>query len=213
MPIAGAAELTALARKTPLRQVGRKAGRCQVCEGEFVRTRVGEKVCSVSCGIEWAKRQQIARDVAPYLPRRGGLTKAVRAHRENDRKTINAAAQREFNRWIRLVRDDGMPCQSCGKPLPPGPSHDKECGHWKSRGAHPQLRFDESNVALECHRCNHHSDDHLIGLKESLRRRFGQAEIDRLESSGKTRKFTLDELRAIRDEYRRRNREATRAMT
>jgi len=173
-----------------------------------VRERPRQKVCSAECAIEDIKRKNVAARTAPYLPRRGGLTKALRAHRENDRSSLTKAAQREFNRWIRLVRDDGMPCQSCGKPLPKGPSMDKEAGHWKSRGAHGRLRFDESNVLLECHRCNHHSGSHLAGLKESIRRRFGQAEIDRLESSGGPRKFTLDELRAIRDEYRGRNKRA-----
>ena len=199
---------SAKGRATHLKAVSPKPAKCRTCGEAYTRERTRQKTCSVPCAIALVEQERIEKAVAPYRPERGGLTKAVRDHRASDRATLIKAAQREFNRWIRLVRDDGMPCQSCGKPLPRGPSTDKEAGHYKSRGAHGRLRFDESNVLLECHGCNHHSDSHLLGLRESIVRRFGQAEVDRLESSGGPRKFTLEELRDIRAEYRRRNKEA-----
>ena len=187
----------------------KKLKSCKVCGDKFELFNSLEKVCGVKCAVVFAADQAAKREKKAALEKKRERRAEKRAWKEkNDKKWMLEQAQIYFNRWIRLVRDDGMPCQSCGKPLPMGKSHDKEAGHYKSRGAHSSLRFDESNVLLECHSCNHHSDNHLIGLRASIVRRFGAGEAERLDTAYAVRKWVIDDVRAIRDEYRKRCREA-----
>lgn len=53
-------------------------------------------------------------------------------------------AQEQFNRFI-VLRDSGKPCASCGRYLP------LCCGHFRSVGAAPELRFNEDNAHGQCY--------------------------------------------------------------
>lgn len=108
-----------------------------------------------------------------------------------------AKLDRVFALYIRLR--DVMPngygkCISCGKI-----KHfsDLQCGHYFSR-KNMSVRFDPTNCHAECAGCNCFSADHLIGYRENLIRKIGQARYDLLVSKAHTSKkyedFELKEL-------------------
>ena len=111
-------------------------------------------------------------------------------------------AQTAFNAWIR-ERDKDLPCISCGR-FHEGQWH---AGHYLSTGARPELRFDEANVHKQCQPCNTHLHGNLIGFRISLHNRIGIAGVAYLEGPHEAKKYTRDELKAIRDEYRARLKE------
>ena len=84
-----------------------------------------------------------------------------------------------YSLYIRL-RDAGdggwTKCISCGKILP---FEKMQCGHFYSR-RHIATRWDEYNCNSECGICNCHETDHLLGYRENLLKKIGQAEFDRL---------------------------------
>ncbi len=65
-----------------------------------------------------------------------------------------AQAQKAFNAYIR-ARDAGLPCISCGETNPPDLHGGQwDCGHFKTVGAYPELRFEERNAHKQCKSCN-----------------------------------------------------------
>jgi hypothetical protein len=108
-------------------------------------------------------------------------------------------AQAAFNAWVR-ARDVELPCISCGR-FHNGQWH---AGHYLSTAAKPELRFDGANVHKQCSACNTHLSGNLVLYRAELIRRVGLAEVERLEGPSGPKKYTIEELKAIRDEYRAR---------
>ena len=117
-------------------------------------------------------------------------------------RTLIAEAQTAFNAFIR-ARDAGQPCICCGKPFEPQrPGGSMDAGHYMSRGSSCQLRFDEANVHGQRKNCNRPGGTTRAAFRAGMIARVGLAEVERLERDDGVHKWTRDELRAIRDEYR-----------
>ena len=110
-------------------------------------------------------------------------------------------AQQAFNAWIR-ARDAGKGCISCG-------THNGKAnaGHYLSTGARPELRFDPYNCHKQCAPCNAHLHGNLVLYRMELIKRIGLIRVLRLEGPHPTAKLTIEDLRAIRDDYRRKLKE------
>ena len=106
-----------------------------------------------------------------------------------------AKAQVVFNAWIRR-RDKNLNCISC-------PAQVTEAGHYYSQGHHSALRFNEINTNGQCTRCNRFLHGHLIAYRQGLLKRYGQRELDLLDSSARNRvkKWSRVELETIIKEY------------
>ena len=107
-------------------------------------------------------------------------------------------AQTAVNAWIR-ERDKDQPCISCGRHHQ-GQYH---AGHYLSTGARPGLRFDPRNIWKQCQPCNTHLSGNLINYRINLIAKIGLEAVERLEGDHTTRKWSIDDLRAIRDTYRK----------
>lgn len=130
---------------------------------------------------------------------RQARTRFTRKHYDNDTKTRKAAAIREFNAYIR-ERDRGLPCISCGKPICDG---DYCAGHYIPAGNNSLLRFDEFNVNGQHNTdCNKHKSGDQVRYRKGLILKFGEAEVDRLESTNGTIKRAAQDYKAIEIEYR-----------
>ena len=117
----------------------------------------------------------------------------------NDIKTRKAAAVREFNAYIR-ARDAGLPCISCGKPIPPG---DYCAGHYIPAGSNSLLRFDEHNVNGQHNTdCNKHRSGDQVRYRKGLLAKYGETVVDRLENTSGTIKRTAADYKAIEVKYR-----------
>jgi hypothetical protein len=161
---------------------------CQICKRPFLRRNSLQTACGIRCAAKVPKRARKA------------LAAADKQRREaiKPRSKWIAEAQQAFNRWIR-ARDEGQGCISCG-------THNGKAnaGHYLSTGARPELRFDELNVHLQCERCNTYLHGNLIAYRTALISKVGQSVVDWLEGPHEPKKYSIDELRAIRDDYRAR---------
>ena len=89
-----------------------------------------------------------------------------------------------------------------------------DAGHYMSRGSSCQLRFDEANVHGQRKNCNRPGGTTRAAFRAGMIARVGLAEVERLERDDGVHKWTHDELRAIRDEYRAKVKELkAKAMT
>jgi hypothetical protein len=111
-------------------------------------------------------------------------------------------AQAAFNRYIRL-RDHDKPCISCGR------NHQGQwhAGHYRSVGACPELRFEELNVHKQCAPCNDHLSGNIVEYRRGLIERIGIDRVEWLEGNHEAKKYTIEEIRAIKAEYTRKAKE------
>lgn len=179
-----------------------KPKKCRVatCRASFVPSRMGQAVCSPACAIIDAPRHE---------------PKARKALAEIGRKELRAAkvkiksraqhmkeAQAAFNAWIR-ERDVGLPCVSCGR------HHNGQwhAGHYRTVGGNPELRFEPLNVWRQCAPCNNHKSGDIVNYRLELVKRIGADKVDWLEGPHEPQRHTIEQLQAIKADYRAKTRE------
>ncbi|BES72185.1 hypothetical protein RE428_32030 [Marinobacter nanhaiticus D15-8W] len=121
------------------------------------------------------------------------------------RSKVLKEAQAEFNKFIRL-RDRDRPCISCGS-YTAGQYH---AGHYRTTKAAPELRFEELNCHKQCAQCNNFDSGNIVEYRISLIQRIGQEAVDWLEGLHAPKKYSIDDLEAIKAHYRKQNRELER---
>lgn len=177
-------------------QPGKKPVKCKGpgCQNRFVRRSMTHKACGPDCAAAL-----VAADRAKEAAR--AQRAADRAHREAlaDIKPLShwlKATERVVNRYV-LVRDRLQPCISCG-------TYDTvqwEAGHFKSVGAHREMRYLAYNIHKQCHRCNVQFSGNLHGYREGLLSRYGQDLLDRLDAPHPLQDHTRESLAEIRREF------------
>ncbi len=118
-------------------------------------------------------------------------------------------AQQAFNEYIR-TRDYDQPCISCGETNPPDLHGGQwDCGHFKTVGGFPELRFVECNAYRQCKSCNAGSAKYggkaatvEKMYRESLAEKFGQELVDWLDGPHEMNHYRRDDYIRIRNEYR-----------
>lgn len=129
-------------------------------------------------------------------------TELKAANRDNDRGHWLKQAQAAFNAFIR-VRDEKDTCISCGR------HHDGQyhAGHYRTVGAHPELRFDELNCHKQCSVCNNHLSGNLLEYRISLIKKIGQGTVEILEGPHKPKKYSVDDLKQIAKTYKQKKKD------
>jgi len=115
-----------------------------------------------------------------------------------------AEVQALFNEFIRL-RDAGLPCISCGKndaQVDAQAVSGWDCGHYRTVGACPELRFEPLNCARQCRLCNRHMSGNIARYRPRLIQRIGLEKVEWLEGAHAPRKYTVDDLKAIKADCR-----------
>lgn len=168
--------------------------KCKICKAVFEKRSTQHVCCSLQCAIENSDRIKAKREAADKRERIEKLKTATDYRKE---------AQTAFNAYVR-ARDEGLPCISCGRTSVAdhhtGGSWD--CGHYRSTGAAPHLRFDERNAHKQCKRCNRDLAGNVVEYRKGLARRIGLTAVEALECDQAPRKYSADELKALRDLYR-----------
>ena len=165
--------------------------------------------CSYICAKLWvdARSEKLAKQreqIAKKIDRQ--LTK----ERKEALKTRNdwiKETQVAFNAYIR-ERDKDQTCICCGKPL--GESKlggGFDCGHYRSTGSAPHLRFNEDNAHGQTKFCNRYRAGNAVDYRLGLIKRIGLERVEALEADNEPRKWDIDELKAIRDYYRKKLKE------
>lgn len=170
-----------------------KPKKCKICHTTFLPFRTTQQVCSPICAQKHAEAVR--------------AKKERREHREakerlKTRQQWLKEVQVVFNAYIRL-RDKHLPCISCGR-FHSGQYH---AGHYLSVGARPELRFEVLNCHKQCAPCNNHLSGNIALYRINLVKKIGQDKVDWLEGDHEPKKYTIDELKALKAEFKRKCKE------
>lgn len=169
-----------------------KTKKCKSCKELFIPFRPLQSVCSPHCAV-----------------------KAAQTLRENqERKELREAkiriktksqwikeAQVAFNAYIR-ARDAGKPCICCGLPLAlSAVGGGFDCGHYRSVGSAPHLRFDERNAHGQRKQCNRWGSGRAVDYRIGLINRIGLPAVEALEADQTPKHYTIDDIRQIKRKY------------
>jgi hypothetical protein len=166
--------------------------RCKAkgCRVKFVKLSMNHRACSVECAI--AVRAQ---------------DKAEEARKEAREYRAKLADSKKLSHWVDLTervvhryihaRDRGLSCISCGTRS----TVQWEAGHWLTKAARPEIRFDPRNINLQCHRCNEHLSGNQAAYRIGLVAKIGEDAVKELEGPHPTAKYTREGLAAIRKEF------------
>ena len=186
------------------------ARRCKQCRKELKPAAQCDDIiekkgyCGPSCLIAHTKAKQAEKQARA---KRREIRQAK--ERLKTRSDWMKEAQQAFNAYIR-ARDAGKPCISCGAVasnegyMSWGNCH---AGHYRSIGACPELRFEESNVHNQCAKCNIYKSGNVVEYRINLIKRIGLDQVEWLEQDHDPKKYTIDDLKEIRDKYRAMKRE------
>lgn len=180
--------------------VKQRKKKCRSCGEWFQPFNTMQKACGPACALVVGREARAKKERKELRERK----QAVKSRREWMKE-----AQQEFNKFIRL-RDAKEPCICCGQwadeSWKPGGSWD--AGHYKSVGAHPELRFEEMNCHKQLKSCNAGEGKYSgkartvnQGYTERLPAKIGQEAFGWLNGPHEAKKYTIDDLRAIKAKY------------
>ena len=189
-----------------------KPKKCRVatCRASFVPSRMGQAVCSPACAmIDAPRHEPKARKALADIERK---EIKVRKEKLKSRADHLREAQAAVNEYVRL-RDAHLPCISCDSTpndndLMTGSRWD--AGHYRSVGACPELRFEPLNIHRQCVKCNRNLSGNAVEYRIRLVLRIGAEKVAWLEGLHPACKYTVDEIKAIKAEYRAKTRELKR---
>lgn len=172
---------------------------CRECKGKFTPFRLLQIVCSSGCAIQYVKKKT-ANDSAKIAKEQRKTHREAKVNAKSRGEWLRDA-QIAYNAWIR-ARDDGKPCVSCGSF-----TGKKNAGHYRSVGSAPELRFEPINCHLQCEKCNSYLSGNLINYRIELIKRIGIDRVEWLEGHHDPKKYTIYDLKEIKDEYKRKLKE------
>lgn len=205
---------TPLQRKTPLTSGGPRRKRCPSCRVMFTPARVAQAVCGeIECAIAHGKSEKGRAIAGKALAEVGRREIKVRKEKLKSRAEHLREAQAAVNEYVRL-RDAHLPCISCDSmpndnDLMTGSRWD--AGHYRSVGACPELRFEPLNIHRQCVKCNRNLSGNAVEYRIRLVLRIGADKVAWLEGPHEPRKYTVEEIKTIKAEYRAKTRELKRA--
>lgn len=183
-------------KQTKLTKAARpKKCRNAACRAEFIPARPMQTACSVSCAIALTEARKAKQSL--------DQAKQERADRRAARERIKTKGdymretQTAFNEWIR-ERDRDLPCVSCGR-FHQGQWH---AGHYRTVGANPELRFNPLNVQKQCAPCNSHKSGDIVNYRIELVKRIGVDQVEWLEGPHEPKRYTIEELKAMKASFR-----------
>jgi hypothetical protein len=167
------------------------------------------KFHSIDCAVEAGKRK--APEVAEKLQKKRDRER--KAKLDDTVPNWIKKAQAAFNSYIR-ERDRGKPCISCGRSMNDGGyigASGYNAGHYRSVGANPELRFEESNCHGQCAKpCNIDLGGNVVNYRIGLIDRIGPEKLEWLEGPHPKKQYRVEELKEIAKHYNRLARELKR---
>jgi hypothetical protein len=192
-----------LKRKAPLGQRGPilsstptfRQKKCAVCAETFKPQRMGQRVCGQACAAVQGARDSQKQERKETRERKAKI---------KTRSQHIADTQAAFNALVRY-RDRNETCISCPTVLAtladqPGGGYD--CGHYRSRGSAPHLRFDLRNAHGQCKKCNRYRAGNAADYRIGLIARYGLPAVEALESDQSGGGWTIPELIAMKEQFR-----------
>lgn len=196
-----------------IRPAEKKPKKCRApgCGKPFHPTMTTQRVCSPACALAMAKDPKLQKVAAKAITKQKRQDLQERREKLKTKGEHLREAQAAFNAYIReRDRLAGYACISSGKPLDWN-GNAVDAGHYRSTGAAPHLRFDEKN----CHAQSKHDNRYLSGnvaeYRLGLIQRIGLAAVEALEADQAPRRYTIEDLQAIKALYRQKLKELRRS--
>ena len=161
---------------------------CKVCKELYQPIRTLQSVCSQNCA--WDHASTVREKAERKETKEAKIKLKTKSDWLKETQTV-------FNQFIRL-RDKEEPCISCQR-------HHKgqyHSGHYRSVGAHPELRFDELNVHKQCSVCNNYLSGSLVEYRINLINKIGIDAVNYLEGKHELKHYTIDDIKSIKALYK-----------
>lgn len=187
--------------------------KCRMCPAPLppaskCTTAIGKrKLCSIDCAVEYGMKEAARQREKAHKQRSAESRAKVRERNENDTGHQQELTQRECNRLIRLL-DQGKTCPTCDKPLIDG---QYDAGHVRTRAACPELALDTRAIFGQCRSCNGSGtlrkrtrktqESVSDAYKQWILREKGQEYHDWLYGPHELKRYTIDQLKAMRKEF------------
>lgn len=191
--------------------------KCKVCGEWFVpeyndiRIRWCRPEHGAIYAIELRTKEKVKAE-AKRIKAKHEAEKADRQRRREKRVSLKTKsqwrkeAQAAFNKYVRL-RDEGMPCISCGRLPEQKFGGSMDCGHYRSRGAASHLAFNLHNTAGQCVFCNRNQSGAQKAFEQGLIERIGAEKVEALNNDNRARNFDIPYLQRIKSIFTRRARQ------
>ena len=177
------------------RKPRQKKCRAEGCENTFEPFNSMQSWCSPECGTKIALAKLEKKQKADKAKIKRERIQMKKEFKLKDKPYQTKLTQAVFNKWIRL-RDSGEPCISCGI------TYGKmEAGHYRSRGAAPELRFEPLNVHAQCSQCNNPKSGNIGPYRVGLIKKIGLEQVEWVEGPHDAKKYTCEDLIEIRAHY------------
>lgn len=185
--------------------------KCKTCREWFHPKYTNEPCCSnPECRKEYRVEQQMKQA-------KKALSKIRADNKEEEKRQKKAQARKKLetsdrgemldklqtlvNQWVLHVRDKDRPCCTCGKS---DPSVKYDAGHYRSRGACSELRFELTNIHKQCSvNCNGWGSGMRKEYREFIANYYGKEHLEWLDGPHPKLKDTLPDNYAIESEIKR----------
>lgn len=184
--------------------------RCKYCAELYKPTRPMQpgRVCNnIECqhkhSIEFLSLQGKKRAKAERIAQREDR-KVIRLKLES-MKTIPQLIKEADQVFMACIRERdrllGYACISSGLPLD-WSGNNVDAGHYRSRGAATHLRYNEDNCHAQSKHDNRYLAGNIVNYRANLIERIGIERVEALESNNEPKKWTREELKAIKATYK-----------
>jgi len=136
------------------------------------------KACSPECALELVRAKNAARAKREVKAKQ----KADRAEHRESKKSVKPRKywfdklQKLVNQYVTHIRDKDKPCCTCGA-VDPALKYD--AGHFITRAAGPEVRFELTNIHRQCSiRCNVHGSGMRLEYEKFIIANYGQDHLD-----------------------------------
>lgn len=171
--------------------------KCKTCKNTFEQYNSLQTIC-VDCAILKGQKKTIKDAKIALQSKTRELIRQKQAIKPL--KHWADKAQVAFNKFVRAR--DGKVCISCGTQ---NPNIQYCAGHYRTRKAAGQLRYNEDNVHVQCNNyCNSKNSGNIAAYRPALIAKIGQERHDALINNHETKRWTKEECQEIEKLYKQR---------
>ena len=186
---------------------------CRVCRKGYIPTQAMQKVCGVFCALAHAvSNRGKAEKVAQIKERKDDAATRLRQKIRSKWMAEAKTAIQQARRLEELAKGRGcMSCKRTRQEVESGawrPGGYWDGGHFRGKGAHPELALEPLNIWLQCKSCNAGSGKYArkghtvnAAFEANLIEAEGQALVDWLNGPHPLKHYETDDLIAIKKTY------------
>ena len=182
--------------------------KCSICKNSYDKTKLFFVGLKCYCGPECGAVLGLELHTKKSTERLKADKRELKIRKDKINETVPhwiKKVQLEFNKFIR-IRDKDEPCISCSTVkykdnLITGSRWD--CGHYRSVGSCPTLRFDPMNAHKQCVSCNRNKSGNIVEYRLGLIRRIGQDNVDWIEGPHEPKHYRVEDLKLLHTHFKR----------